>query len=37
MKKPEMEGFISLIWSDVEQLLITKYFLIVSKEYIEAI
>ena len=37
MKKPEIEGFISLVWSEAEQLLITKYFLIVSKEYIEAI
>lgn len=37
MKKPEFENFISYVWKEVEQLLITENFLIVSKEYIESI
>ncbi len=37
MKKPEMETFISSAWKNIEQLLNTEYFLIVSKEYIESL
>lgn len=37
MKKPELEAFISSVWKDVEQLLSTEYFLIVTKDYIESI